>query len=299
MHMATIAEVLSRMEDWKGKEVQIQELTAGLTNSNYKVTVDNMSYVVRIPGHGSDIFINRDVELHNTLSASKVGVGAHVYYFFESDYVIVSEFLSGSTMSIERFRGNRDTIVRTVEAIKQVNTKGEFTSEFIMFNKFDDYMAIVKQNSIRVPAGFDTGEKVVNRVRERFMTSMPELVSCHNDLLAENFIDQGDRMRIIDWELSGLNDVCFELGDFSVEQGFSEEEDRLIVETYFGSFIEQKFARINIYKYMADMLWTLWAVIQNHFSKHDFDYWGYGMNRFNRAMDAFHTDDFSRWLEIA
>jgi thiamine kinase-like enzyme len=261
--------------------------------------VDDTKYVIRIPGHGSDIFIKRDVELHNTLSASEVGVGAHVFYAFESDYVIISEFLNGSTMSVDSFRGNRSAIVRAVEAIKAVNKKAQFISEFIMFNKFDDYMAIVQNNSIRVPQDFDEGRRVVERVRERFEGSIPELASCHNDLLAENFIDQGDRMRIIDWELSGLNEVCFELGDFSVEQGFSEEEDRLIVKTYFGRFDEQKYARMNVYKYMADMLWTLWAVIQNHFSQLDFDYWDYGMNRFNRAMRAFHREEFGRWLDRA
>jgi len=105
-------------------------------------------------------------------------------------------------------------------------------------------------------------------------------------------------MSIIDWELSGLNEPCFELGDFSVEQGYGEEEDRIIIETYFGSFDERNFARMSVYKYMADILWTLWAVIQNHCSTLDFDFWEYGMNRFNRAMDAFETQDFGRWIEL-
>ena len=297
MGMATIHDIIERIDGWRGKDISVEELTAGLTNSNFKVTVDGKGYVVRIPGHGSDIFINRDVELHNTLSASKVGVGARVHHFFESDHVVIIEFLSGSTMSIEAFK-NRDVIVRAVEAISKVNREGEFISEFVMFDKFDDYLRIVKENTIRVPAHFDEGVKVVERVREKFIPTMPALVSCHNDLLAENFIDQGDRMRIIDWELSGLNDPCFELGDFSVEQGFVENEDRLIVETYFGFFDEQKFAKMNIYKYMADMLWTLWAVIQNHFSKLDFDFWEYGINRFNRAMNAFDSDKFTKWLSI-
>ena len=128
---------------------------------------------------------------------------------------------------------------------------------------------------------------------------MTELLSCHNDLLAENFIDQGDQMRIIDWELSGLNDPCFELGDFSIEQEFDEEDDRIIIETYFGGFDERLFARMNIYKSMADILWTLWAMIQNHYSALDFDYWGYGTVRFERAMNALNGSEFAHWLKIA
>jgi thiamine kinase-like enzyme len=296
--MISIGDVIKRVEEWKNKQVEIQELTEGLTNHNYKVTVDNRSYVVRIPGSGTDVFVDRDKELHNTLSASDVGVGAKVFYSFKSDHVIIIEFLKGKVMSPESFKGN-DVITRTVKAIKEVNTKGNFVSNFVMFDKFDEYHEIVKKHTIKLPDNFNEAENIVRKVESRFLRNMPKLVSCHNDLLAENFIDQGNRMRIIDWELSGLNDPCFELGDFSVEQGFNENENKLIIETYFGHFDEQKYARMNVYKYMADVLWTLWAVIQNHFSVIDFDFWEYGLNRFNRAMNAFNSADFPKWLEIA
>ncbi len=295
--MTTIEDVIGRIKEWKDKQVEIHELTDGLTNHNYKVTVDDQHYAVRIPGKGSELFIDRDTELHNTLSASDTGVGKHVFYSFETDNIIVTEFIEGTVMSPETFR-NKEVILRAVKAIKEVNTKGKFISRFVMFEKFDKYYEIVKKHSIRIPDNFDEAESIVNKVRERFTGNMPELLSCHNDLLAENFIDQGDRMRIIDWELSGLNDPCFELGDFSVEQGFDEIEDKLILETYFGKFDEQKFARMNIYKYMADILWTFWAVIQNHLSTLDFDFWEYGLNRFNRAMNAFHSDDFPKLFKI-
>jgi thiamine kinase-like enzyme len=297
--MTTIDDVINRVVEWQNRDVTIQELTAGLTNSNYKVTVDGKSYVIRIPGQGSDIFIDREVELHNLLSASEVGVGAHVFHAYKSDFVIVAEFLHGTTMSIDEFKGNRDAVVRAVQAIRKINKEGSFISEFIMFPMFDHYMDIVQQHNMKMPANFDEGIFFVNETRKRFMDSMPVLAPCHNDLLAENFIDQGDVMRIIDWEFSGLNDVCFELGDFSIEQGFAEDVDRIIVETYFGYFDEQKFARMNVYKYMADMLWSLYGYIQNHFSELDYDFWEYGMNRFNRAMQAFHGGEFSRWLQIA
>ena len=147
--MLTIEEVVETIEEWRGHEIHIEEITAGLTNSNYKVTVGEKSFVVRIPGQGSDIFINRDIELHNTLSASKVGVGAHVHHYFKTDYVVIAEFLQGSTMSIEAFK-DRNAIIRAVDAIKKINMEGEFISEFIMFNKFEEYMSIVKNHNIEV-----------------------------------------------------------------------------------------------------------------------------------------------------
>jgi thiamine kinase-like enzyme len=297
--MKTIDEVIERIEVWKGKNLSVSELTEGLTNRNYKVTVDNnISYVVRIPGEGSDLFINREVELYNTLAASDVGVGAHVERFFKEEYIVIVEFIQGQVMSVESFQ-DRERIIKAVKAIKKINTEAQFSSTFIMFDKCKQYYDLVKKHSIKIPVNFNEALKTVQEVEKKFVPSIPKLVSCHNDLLAENFIDMGDRMRIIDWELSGMNEPCFELGDFSVEHGFGVEEDALIVETYFSGFDERLFARMNIYKSMADILWTLWAVIQNHFSKLDFDYWEYGINRFTRAMNAVNSDNFVRWLTIA
>lgn len=258
--MQDIHAVIDRMEEWTGKDITIKEITAGLTNKNYKVTVDGASYVVRIPGEASVIF-DREAELQNSIAAAQVGVGAQIIKYFKPDYITIAEFLEGTVMSVEAFE-DQERIVKAVRAIKRVNEHTSFISQFIMFDKFDDYVQLVKEHDMRIPDDFAEAEKIVRLVQDRFLRTMPPLVSCHNDLLAENFIDQGDRMRIIDWELSGMNDPCFELGDFSVEQELSDEEDALMMETYF-----------------------------------EFDYWNYGMNRFKRAMNAMHSDDFGAWLE--
>lgn len=296
--MKTIEDVIDRMEEWKGKTIETEALTQGLTNVNYKVNVDGKDYVVRIPGAGTDIFIDREIESHNANAAAEVGIGAKVIKCFKPEYIVVMEFLPGQVMSVEAFK-NHDFIVEAVESIKKVNTLATFTGRFIMFEKYDKYYNIIKDENIKIPSEFNEAHRVVHTVRDRFTKNMPDLVSCNNDLLAENFIEQNGRMRIIDWELSGLNEPCFELGDFAVEQAFGYPEDKLTIETYFGRFLEDKFARMSIYKSMADILWTLWASIQNHISKLDFDYWAYGMNRFNRAMNAIHSDNWNKWLEIA
>lgn len=294
--MNDIHDVIKMVGDWKEKEYDIEELTEGITNKNFKVTIEGKRYVVRIPGEGTDLFINREVELHNMLSASEVGVGAHIFKYFKPEYISIAEFIDGEVMSVPSFK-DKERIVKATRAIKRVNIRAKFISKFIMFDKCDEYLEIIKKNNIKVPENFGDAVAFVNRVRDKFLNTMPELSACHNDLLAENFIDQGDRMRIIDWELSGINDACFELGDFSVEQEFGEDEDVLMIETYFDNFDEKKFARINLYKSMADILWTLWAAIQHHLSDLEFDFWEYGMNRFQRAMTALNSDDFSRWLQ--
>ncbi len=293
--MKSIEDVIGKVEEWKGKNVTYKYLPGGLTNRNYKLDVNGESYVVRIPGQKTDIFIDREVELHNTISASNTGVGAKVFKFFKPDYIIITGFINGNLMSSNSLREDNERIVKAVKAIKKIHTDADFISRFVMFNKFRDYIAIVKKHSMKLPEGFIDAKRVVEDIEKIFWEKDSKLVPCHNDLLAENFIETGDTMRIIDWELSGMNDPCFDLGDFSVEIGFNEDQDRLIIETYFGEFRENQFCWLNIYKYMADILWTLWAIIQHNLSDINFDYWEYGMNRFNRAMNAINSESFRYW----
>jgi len=293
--LLTIQDIIENVEQWKNKKVTYKYLPGGLTNKNYKLDVDGESYVIRIPGQGTDIFIDREVELHNTISASDIGVGAKIFKYFKPDYIIIAGFINGEIMSADILKNNNEKIVKAVSAIRRVHDNANFISKFVMFDKFKDYLQIVEKNNMDLQQGFEDVKKIVEEIEKIFLKENPKLVSCHNDLLAENFIDEGDSMRIIDWELSGMNDPCFDLGDFSVEQGFSEDQDKLIIETYYGEFREDKFCWLNIYKYMADILWTVWAVIQHNLSDIDFDYWDYGINRYKRAIEAINSQDFNYW----
>lgn len=294
--MTSVEEVICRVDEWKDKKITYEEIPYGLTNRNYKLLINGETYFLRIPGEGTNIFIDRKVELHNAISASDIGVGAKVIKYFDSDYVVITEFINGRLMSSEIFRSSDEEIEKAVDAIKLVHEKAHFISRFVMFEKFSEYLEITRKYSMKLPLEFKKVREVVLQTQDIFLTESPSLVSCHNDLLAENFLDEGSRMRIIDWELSGLNDPMFELGDFSIEQELNQRQDRLIIETYFGNFREDKFCWLEVYRIMADILWTLWAVIQECFSDLDFDYVEYGSNRFYRALRVMESADFHYWL---
>lgn len=163
--MKSIDDVINMVDDWKGREVGVSELTEGLTNKNYKLTVEGKSYVARIPGEGSDIFIDREVEYHNTLAASEVGVGANIFKYFKPDYIAIAGFIEGKVMSVDSFKDN-NLIVKAVKAIKKVNTEAKFISKFIMFEKFDEYLELVKKHSIKLPDNFDNAAALVDEVRK-------------------------------------------------------------------------------------------------------------------------------------
>jgi len=111
-------------------------------------------------------------------------------------------------------------------------------------------------------------------------------VPCHNDLLAENYIDDGRQLWIVDFEYSGNGDPCFELGDTAQESGYDEELKAALCAGYFGRHDPVQLARMELYAMMADVGWTLWAAIQAQISAIDFDFWGWAVERWARATAA-------------
>jgi thiamine kinase-like enzyme len=121
-------------------------------------------------------------------------------------------------------------------------------------------------------------------------------VPCHNDLLAENYLDDGERLWIVDYEYSGNNDPTFELGNTAQELGFDRARQAELCAAYFGDATEALMARMRLQMIMSDVGWTLWAAIQARISEIDFDFWGWAIERWTRASAMFDDPDFERWL---
>jgi thiamine kinase-like enzyme len=129
------------------------------------------------------------------------------------------------------------------------------------------------------------------------MGAHPEpTVPCNNDLLAENFIDDGERLWLIDYEYSGNNEPSFELGNIWSESNLSVEQLSALVEAYYGEPLRNKVARARLWGLMSKYGWTLWASIQDAVADIDFDYWQWGMEKYDRAVAEFTGRDFdSLW----
>jgi thiamine kinase-like enzyme len=124
-------------------------------------------------------------------------------------------------------------------------------------------------------------------------------VPCHNDLLAENYIDDGRQLWIIDFEYSGNDDPCFELGDTAQECGYDEELRAALCTAYFGREDPVQLARMELFAMMADVGWTLWAAIQARISSIDYDFWGWAVERWDRAVAVMDAEPFPRLLRTA
>ena len=295
--MAIIEEVVSKIEDWKGKNVSIQPLSGGLTNTNFKVEVDGIPYFVRVPGESTDLLaIDRNNEYHNTKAAAQAGVAPKVLYHLPEYNVMVIEFLNGKTMSKDSLN-EKGMPTRMAQAIKKLNQGPRFYSDFNMFRLTEYYLSLCSDREIRVPDGYLERMPTVARIEKAMNVNLLPAVPCNNDLLAENYIDDGKQLWLIDYEYSGNNDPTFELGNTCQEMQFNDEQINEVCAAYFGKATPDMIARMKLNMIMSDVGWGLWAAIQASISKIDFDFWGWAIERWGRAIEKMDSAEFSTWLK--
>jgi thiamine kinase-like enzyme len=283
----------------RGQERQVEQLPGGLTNVNLKVTTPGQTVVVRIPQPGSELLlIDRRAEHLNSRAAASSGVGAPVVEYVEDPGLLVVGFLEGTTFTDDDLR-SRETVVRVAAACRQLHAGPRFVNDFDMFEVQRAYLGTVRERGFRLPEGYADFEDKVARARRALAAKPVSSVPCNNDLLAGNFIDDGTKLWLIDYEYAGNNDPCFELGNLWSEPDLSLEQLEALVEAYDGRLLRHRVARVRLWALMAKYGWTLWGSIQQSVSAIEFDFWSWTMEKYERAVAEFEGPDFERLLEQA
>lgn len=295
----TLEAVFEAVPQLAGRVRHVGELPGGLTNENCKVDTDDGSYVVRRWSDDTGLLaIDRDHEYENSLRAAKAGIGAPVVAYLPELSAMVFEFLEGPTMSAEDLRRG-DRITLAADACRRLHGAERFVSDFDMFDIQPRYLRIVQERGFRLPDRYLEFAPQVEAIREALAVRDEGTVPCNNDLLAENFILSGDRFFLIDYEYAGNNDACFELGNVWSESNLSLTQLDELVTAYYGRHLRHKIARARLWGLMSKYGWTLWASIQDGVSTIDFDFWAWGMEKYERAVAEFDAPEFERLLAEA
>jgi thiamine kinase-like enzyme len=275
----------------------VSELAGGLTNTNYKVETPEGAFVVRVSAKDAGLLaIDRENEYLNTVAAADAGVGAAVIDYLPERSLLVLEFIEGTTQTSEDLqRGDRLDWV--AGACRRLHGARAFRDEFNMFDIQRRYLRLVQDRGFRLPERYLEFEPQVRRIEAAMMVRDEGTVPCNNDLLAENFIDVGDGFRLIDYEYSGMNDACFELGNIWSESNLSLGQLDELVGHYYGAHLVNKVARARLWGLLSKYGWTLWASIQDGVSDIDFDFWTWGMEKYDRAVAEFDGPDFDRLID--
>ncbi|MDE6022774.1 MAG: phosphotransferase [Muribaculaceae bacterium] len=258
---------------------------AGMSNMNFRVDIEGKSYVLRVPGNGSDGMVERKNEEFNAFEACRIGVSPAIRYFNSAtgiklaDYIQNAETLNAAT--IQRHENMRQIadIYRIVH-----NSRVRFKNEFNIFNEIEKYDKLMEKSKARM---YDGWELVRSRIMdlETYINSLGvDLKPCHNDALYDNFIKASDgKVYLIDWEYSGMNDPMADFAALFLEADFKKENEDYILNKYFdGDIPENARVKILCYQILWDYLWAQWTVIKE---ANGDDFGSYGIDRFNRAIE--------------
>ena len=272
----------------------VTELSGGLTNRNLKISTASGDYVARISSNKSSLLaIDRQSEYENSKIAAGIGVGAPVFDYLPEFGLLVIGYLPGRTYSNLDVSNN---LSRIAGACNLLHKAAPFTRDFDMFVIQEKYKKLVTESGFRFPNGYHQYAPHLSRIKSALAVLDEGRVPCNNDLLPANFIDDGKKIWLIDYEYSGNNDACFELGNIWSEAKLPISALEELVTAYYGSSRPEKLARAWLFALLAKYGWTLWASIQSSVSDIDFDFWQWGMEKFDDAEENFASDKFERAL---
>lgn len=297
------------MEDGKDRELAAAraalpwltgspERLGGLTNRVYRLG----AHVLRLPGRGTEDYIDRTNEAVAARAAADAGVSPEVLHADPASGLMVTRFIDGTaTMTPEGFRDRAGSPARAGAAFARLHRSGaRFPFRFELFSMIDDYLGILSGKDVALPEGYHAVVRDAQSVRRAIDAHPVALAPCHCDPLCENFLDDGARMWIVDWEYSGMNDPMWDLGDLSVEGRFGAAQDDEMLRAYFGGDPPARDrARMVLYKAMCDLLWTLWGLIQLANGNPADDFRAYADGRFSRCRALMATPEFAQALKEA
>jgi thiamine kinase-like enzyme len=188
---------------------------------------------------------------------------------------------------------------RIAETLRRLHAGPAFRDTFDMFRLSERYLALVDEREIAIPAGYRERMGRLPQIEAALARHPLPAVPCHNDLLAENYLDDGSRLWLVDYEYSGMNDPAFELGNTAQELGYDDAQVRELCAAYFGEASPALLARLRLQMIMSDVGWTLWAAIQARISTIEYDFMGWATERWARATAMLDGPDLKAWLRAA
>jgi len=268
---------------WPGQESRLEVLGGGITNHNVRIDLDDGSaYVLRVAGSDTELLgIDRRAEHEATCAAAAVGVGPEVVDFLEPEGWLVTRFIVGDVPPIERLR-SPDGLAEVGRTLRIVHAGPPVPVTFDSFRVIEDYRATAVERGGGPPDGVAWLWEIAAQIRAR--RGGAAQCPCHNDLLTANLLDDGERLRIVDWEYAGMGDPYFELANLAVKNGFGETDEAALLEGYWGAATPERRRALRLMRVMASYWEGMWGVLQATVSELDFDFRGYASEHLGRAL---------------
>jgi thiamine kinase-like enzyme len=269
-------------------------LDGGITNRNYRVRFGGRECVVRLPGKDTDLLgIDREAERAATAAAAALGIGPEVVAFEPERGCLVTGFIEARPVPAEELRTRLEEVAAALNAI---HAGPPLPATFSPFERTARYERTARERGGTIPAVYPELRAKADAI-EGAMPYVP--VPCHNDLLTANFLDDGQRLRILDWEYAGMGNCFFDLANFSSHHDLDADEMNALLAAYFGQSNPTRLACVRLMRLMAAFWEGMWGVIQATCSELDFDFMGYAEEHLGKVRVSLSEPGFEDWLEAA
>jgi len=254
---------------WPDGVDELEPLGGGITNHNFRVRVGDELFVLRIGGADTEqLGIDRSVEHDASLAAAELGIAPEVVAFVEPEGYLVTRYVEGEV--------GRARVEEVAPLLRRFHEGRPISGRFDAFRVVEAYADTAREYGVAAPRAYEHARELAARIEAR--RGRVPLHPCHDDLLAANFIHDGTRLWIVDWEYAGMGDPAFDLANFAVNNGLDEDGDRELLALY-GDADEQAHV---LMRFMSDFREAMWGVVQQALSELDFDFAAYAEEHFER-----------------
>ncbi|MDQ3558164.1 MAG: phosphotransferase family protein [Pseudomonadota bacterium] len=289
--------VLRDVEPWADRDIRYRPVLGGISNANWRVHVSGEpeSFFVKVPGSGTEMFIDRAAAIQASRKAEALGIGPKIFAYLADRGVEITEFMEGRRSCTNKDFHDPEVRRSAVRAYRTFNDSGPLPLTKTIFDMIEQHFEQVREVGAASPPDFAWLKKQYCLARSALEASGLDLVPCFNDPMPGNFmIDEAKTIMLVDYEFASNNDRCYELAIWCGEMFSTPSVEAEVIEEYFGRHSAQMSARLIVHKALADVKWSTWAMIQNKISKLDFDFFKYGAWKHMRARSVMHDP---RWVD--
>ena len=278
--MNDIDTILKNIPEWNQIDgITYEPLNGGLTNVTYKVKVNNKFYVLRINGKQNEFLgLSRETEQDVIIKASKLDIAPSVFPTTNKKDYLITEFIEGKALKVEEV-SNTDLIKKITSTLLKIHSIKGIKRKCSPFNLIRRYLKAAQELKVIFP---DNLHKHLKRMEEIELLRSKDTENinkyCHNDYhTGYNMLLNNNKLTIIDWELSGIGDIFFDLATISSDNKFSIKEDIILLESYFGIFNKEHLNTLNDMKFICMLREIAWALMHE----------GMNIKRINHNMNYY------------
>ncbi len=286
-----------RVPAWRDGAPRYSPVGGGISNSNWRVRVPDGEYFVKIPGKGTEMFVDRAAAMDASRAAHALGVGPAVFDWLAADGIEIAAFVADRRPCTTADFRDPAICRAAVGAFRRLHQAPPLLLTKTVFDMIREHVAQVAQLGGWSPPDLPWLLRQVEQAQAAVTASGFDLVPCFNDPMPGNFlVDDAKGIMLVDYEFASNNDRCYDLGIWFGEMFFDGAREAELTEAYFGQVTEQAAARITVYKALADIKWATWSMVQEKVSALDFDYRKYGVWKHMRARRVMHNPRWPDWL---